>query len=71
MPCHRNVEDYLAAYLDGASLRDDPKGPLFRTIGRGAAKLTRIPLPPALAERLCDNRPTREWHRPGLDEKGI
>jgi integrase/recombinase XerC len=31
MPCHHNLEEYLTAYLDGASLRGDPKGPLFRT----------------------------------------
>jgi len=36
-------------YLDGASLRDDPKGPLFRTIGRGTGKLTRTVLPQANA----------------------
>jgi len=41
MPCHHNLEEYLTAYLDGAGLRGDPKGPLFRTIGRGAGKLTR------------------------------
>jgi integrase/recombinase XerC len=44
MPCHHNLEGYLTAYLDGARLRDDPKGPLFRTIGRGTGKLTRTPL---------------------------
>ena len=26
MPCHHNLEEYLVAYLDGAGLRDDPKG---------------------------------------------
>jgi hypothetical protein len=40
MPCHHNVEEYLVAYLDGAGLRGDPKGPLFRTIGRGMGQLT-------------------------------
>ncbi len=45
MPCHHNLEEYLIAYLDGAGLRDDPKGPLFRTIGRG----TRPVLPQANA----------------------
>ena len=45
MPCHHNLEEYLLAYLDGAGLRDDPKGPLFRTIGRGTGKLTRSVLP--------------------------
>jgi integrase/recombinase XerC len=49
MPCHHNLEEYLTAYLDGAGLRDDPKGPLFRTIGRGTEKLTRTVLPQANA----------------------
>lgn len=35
MPCHHNLEDYLTAYLDGCGLRAEPKGHLFRTIGRG------------------------------------
>jgi hypothetical protein len=35
IPCHHNLEEYLLAYLDGAGLRDDPKGPPFRTLGRG------------------------------------
>jgi len=30
-----NLESYLTAYIDGAGLASDPKGPLFRTIGRG------------------------------------
>ena len=30
-------------------MRDDPKGPLFRTIGRGAGRLTRTVLPQANA----------------------
>jgi hypothetical protein len=33
MTCHHNLEEYLIAYLDGAELRGDPKGPLFGTIG--------------------------------------
>jgi integrase len=47
MPCHHNLEEYLIGYLDGAGLRRDPKGPLFRTIGRGTSKLTRTVLPQA------------------------
>src|ERR1700684_3053893 len=35
MPCHHNLETYLHAYIDGCNLESDPKGPLFRTIGRG------------------------------------
>jgi hypothetical protein len=42
----------LIAYLDGAELRGDPKGPLFRTTGRGTGKLTRTVLPQANAYAL-------------------
>jgi site-specific recombinase XerD len=56
MPCHHNLEEYLAAYLDGAGLRDDPKGPLFRTIGRGTGRLTRTPLPQANAYAMVRRR---------------
>jgi len=56
MPCHHNLEEYLAAYLDGAGLRDDPKGPLFRTIGRGTARLTRTVLPQANAYAMIRRR---------------
>jgi integrase/recombinase XerC len=40
MPCHHNLEAYLHAYIDGCGLVGDPKGPLFRTIGRGTGTLT-------------------------------
>jgi len=56
MPCHHNLEEYLTAYLDGAGLRGDRKGPLFRTIGRGTAKLTR---PCSSCKRLARPSPLR------------
>jgi integrase len=56
MPCHHNLDEYLVAYLDGAGLRDDPKGPLFRTIGRGTDKLTRTVLPQANAYAMIRRR---------------
>ena len=28
LPCHRNLETYLTAYIDGAGLAEDPKGAL-------------------------------------------
>ncbi len=56
MPCHHNLEEYLTAYLDGAGLRDDPKGPLFRTIGRGTKQLTRTRLPQANAYAMIGRR---------------
>ena len=45
MPCHHNLEEYLTGYLDGAGLRGDFKGPLFRSIDRGTSQLTRTVLP--------------------------
>src|SRR3981189_1240391 len=36
---HHNLEEYLTAYLDGGGLRGDPKGPLFRTIGRSTRRI--------------------------------
>lgn len=56
MPCHHNLETYLAAYLDGAGLREDSKGPLFRTIGRGTSRLTATPLPQANAHAMIRRR---------------
>ncbi len=56
MPCHHNLEEYLAAYLEGAKLKDDPKGPLFRTIGRGTGKLTTRPLPQSDAHAMIQRR---------------
>src|SRR5215475_15662684 len=56
MPCHHNLEEYLVAYLDGAGLRGDPKGPLFRTIGRGTSNLTRTVLPQANAYAMIGRR---------------
>ena len=56
MPCHHNLDDYLTAYIDGAALRDDPKGPLFRTIGRGTGQLTRTPLPQSNAWAMIERR---------------
>ena len=58
MPCHHNLEEYLTAYLDGAGLRDDPKGPLFRTIGRGTKQLTRTRLAQANAYAMIARRAT-------------
>jgi len=56
MPCHHSLEDYLVAYLDGAGLRADPKGPLFRTLGRGTGRLTGTPLPQANAHAMIRRR---------------
>jgi integrase len=57
MPCHHKLEAYLTAYIDGAGLAADPKGPLFRTIGHRAGRpLTRTPLPQANAHKMVRRR---------------
>jgi site-specific recombinase XerD len=56
MPCHHNLETYLTAYIDGASIAEDPQGPLFRTIGRGTVELTRTSLPQANAYMMVRRR---------------
>jgi site-specific recombinase XerD len=58
MPCHHNLETYLSAYIEGAGIAEDPKGPLFRTIGRGTGLLTRTPLPQANAYAMIGRRAT-------------
>ena len=37
MPCHHNLEEYLIAYLDGAGLRNDPKGLCSARLGPAPA----------------------------------
>jgi integrase/recombinase XerC len=56
MPCHHNLETYLHAYIDGCRLESDPKGPLFRTIGRGTDTLTTTPLPQQNAHAMIRRR---------------
>jgi site-specific recombinase XerC len=58
MPCHHNLETHLTAYIAGAGLDEDPKGPLFRTIGRGTGLLTRTPLPQRNAYAMVGRRAT-------------
>jgi site-specific recombinase XerD len=56
MPCHHSLEEYLVAYLEQTGIGADPKGPLFRTIGRGTSKLTSTPLPQANAYAMIARR---------------
>ena len=56
MPCHHTLEVYLHAYLDETGIAEDPKGPLFRTIGRGTRRLSRTPLPQANAYLMVQRR---------------
>ena len=56
MPCHHTLEAYLHAYLEGAGLMAEPKGPLFRTIARGTGRLSSTPLPQANAYAMVRRR---------------
>lgn len=56
MPCHHNLEEYLLAYIEGCGLREDRKGPLFRTIGRKTKRLTATPLPQQSAFAMVRRR---------------
>jgi hypothetical protein len=40
-PAAHNLEAYLTAYIEGTGLVYDPKGSLFRTLGRETKQLTR------------------------------
>ncbi len=56
MPCHHSLEEYLHAYIDACGLTSDPKGALFRTIGRGTGRLTTTPLPSDSAYQMVGRR---------------
>jgi integrase len=56
MPCYHALEEHLHAYVEGTGIGADPKGPLFRTIGRGTGRLTRTPLPQANAYAMVQRR---------------
>lgn len=56
MPCHHSLEEYLESYLEAGALRDQPRSPLFRTLGRGTGVLTETPLPQANAYAMIQRR---------------
>ncbi|MBY3517216.1 tyrosine-type recombinase/integrase [Rhizobium laguerreae] len=56
MPCHHTLEAYLEEYLEAGGLRDHPKTPLFRTIGRGTGELSASPLPQQSAHAMIQRR---------------
>lgn len=56
MPCHHSLESFLHDYIEGTGIAADPKGPLFRTIGRVTKQLTRTPLPQANAHAMIRRR---------------
>jgi len=57
MPCHHNLETYLTAYIEAAGITGDPRGPLFRTIGRSKGRpLTRTALQQAETYEMITRR---------------
>jgi len=56
MPCHHLLEEYLHVYLVQSGIEGDPKGPLFRTIGRGTGQLSTRALPQANAHAMVRRR---------------
>jgi site-specific recombinase XerD len=56
MPCHHNLEAWLMAYIDGTRLADDPKVPLFQTIGRGTGHLSGTRLSQSEAHAMIRRR---------------
>lgn len=56
MPCHHTLEAMLDDYMDAGGLRDHPRSPLFRTIGRGTGALSESPLPQANAYAMIQRR---------------
>ena len=56
MPAHHNLEAYLDAYLDAAGIRDDSKGPLFRSVAWHTGELTGKPMNRVDAYRMIQRR---------------
>ena len=56
VPANHNLEPYLEAYIEGASLAADPKDPLFRSAARRAYTLTRNPMKQADVYRMIGRR---------------
>ena len=56
IPCHHTLEAYLEDYLNGANLRDQLRGPLFRSVARGSARLGDRPLRQSSAHAMIRRR---------------
>ena len=57
VPCNHALETLLDAYLAAAGIKDDPEGPLFRTVpSRAAQEFTRNPLWQQDAYRMIQRR---------------
>jgi len=56
VPANHKLDEYLEAYIKGANLEVDPKGPLFRTAAGKSDALTRLPMSQADAYRMIRRR---------------
>jgi len=56
MPAHHNLEAYLDAYIVAAGIRDEAKGPLFRSAIRRTGVLTMTPMNRVDAYRMIRRR---------------
>ena len=56
VPAHHNLDTYIEGYIKVASLQDDPKGFLFRTVAGETGRLTPLPLSQADAYRMIRRR---------------
>jgi integrase/recombinase XerC len=45
VPCHPSLEEYLNAWIAAAGINRDKKGPLFRSMGKGARLGERVRCP--------------------------
>jgi hypothetical protein len=73
MPCHHNLEQYMAEYLDGLSDSASPKTPLFRTAAGRTGELTGSAMTQSDAYRMIRRRAReagiRNW-QPHLPRNG-
>lgn len=56
MPCHHSLEGYIHDYLVHTGIKNDAKGPLFRTISRGTGQLSTAVLAQANAHAMVRRR---------------
>jgi len=56
VPANHKLDEYLEAYIKGAELESDPKGPLFRTAAGKSDALARLPMSQADAYRMIRRR---------------
>lgn len=56
MPCHHELEDYLMAYIEAASLETEPLSPLFRSVDNATGTLGDMPLKRTKAWEMVQRR---------------